>query len=226
MKKKKSSNSSSSRSGWLKLTLELIAVFVGITAGFFLNNFREDYADKQQEGKYLESFLTNVKSDSAEISNHIKANQNNVDISGRTVATMQAENMTWDSALAVIQVMASYNNLNLEDATYKSIVNSGNLGLIRDFEIREQLVNYYSFHEDIAYVEKVYNDYITTYVVPFVFENIDMITGEMPVHFRLDSREFRNVTSGYYVIASQKMELVLELDSVNNALKNALAAPK
>lgn len=43
------------RSHWLKLTLELIAVFVGITAGFFFENFREERANRIQEKKFLSS---------------------------------------------------------------------------------------------------------------------------------------------------------------------------
>ena len=74
--------------------------------------------------------------------------------------------------------------------------------------------------DDIRYVEEVYNSYITDYVVPFVFKNLDIISGNVPEDFDPGSREFRNITSGYYVLANQKMELILELDTVNNTLKN------
>jgi len=41
--------------GWLKLCLELIVVFVGVTAGFLFDSFREDRSDRRLEQKYLES---------------------------------------------------------------------------------------------------------------------------------------------------------------------------
>ncbi len=209
-------------SGWLKLVLELIAVFTGISAGFFFDNFREEKANQKMEQKYLESFHTNLASDSIEIQSHILANQNNLDISSRAVYNMQTEGISLDSSLAVIQVMASYNNLNLQDATYESIVNSGNLGLIRDFDIREQIVNYYRRLDDLQYVEDVYNNYINDYVLPFIFSNMDIISGEVTEEFNPGDREFRNLTSGYYVIANQNMEMLMSLDSVNHALKNSI----
>ena len=49
---------------WLRLSLELIVVFVGISAGFFVNNYQENKRDSKQEHKYLESFHKNLVVDS------------------------------------------------------------------------------------------------------------------------------------------------------------------
>jgi hypothetical protein len=209
--------------GWLKLSLELIVVFIGVSAGFLFDNFREDRSDRKLEEKYLESFYNNVSSDSAEIQSMIQSGQNNIDISRRAVDSMGAGTLSNDSALTVFSVMATYNNLNLEDATYESVVNSGNLGLIRDFEIREKIVYYYRSHEDMRYVEGVYNDYITNYIVPYGSRKLDFITGEFVEGFSVNDIEFRNITSGYYVLSRQKMELVHTLDSLNRDLRNSLA---
>jgi hypothetical protein len=220
---KNSMKEKSARSSWLKLFLELIAVFVGITAGFFVNSYGEKRANLELEHKYLTSISTNLKTDSIEINSLIEDSQNNVDISMRAVSTMQTEELTLDTALAVIQVMAAYNNLNLEDATYKSIVGSGYLGLIMDFETREQIVKYYSFLKDIQLAEEVYNNYITDYVLPFVFKNLDILSAEIVEDFDLGSLEFRNLTTGYYALASQKMALIVTMDSLNHSLKESVS---
>lgn len=224
MGKKAKERNQKTSTGWLKLSLELIVVFVGVSAGFLFDNFREDRSDRILEEKYLESFYNNVASDSAEIHSMIQSGQNNIDISRRAVDSMEAGTLSNDSALRVFSVMATYNNLNLEDATYESVVSSGNLGLIRDFEIIEKIVYYYRSHEDMSYVEGVYNDYITNYIIPYGSRNLDFITGEFVEGFSVNDIEFRNITSGYYVLSSQKMELVHTLDSLNRDLKNSLAA--
>ena len=162
--------------------------------------------------------------DSVEIQSMIQSNQNNIDISGRTVALMQAGTCTNDSALLVFSVMATFNNLNLVDATYESVVNSGNLGIIRNFEIRERIVYYYRSHDDMRYVEKVYNDYISSYILPYVTKKLDFIAGEFVEEFNVNDTEFRNITAGYYTLSHQKMELVHTLDSLNTDLKNSLVA--
>ena len=212
-----------SKTGWLRLSLELIVVFIGVSAGFLFDNFREERSNIKLEDKYLESFYNNVVADSVEIQSMILSNQNNIDISERSVASMQAGTITNDSALVVLSVMATYNSLNLENATYESVVNSGNLGLIRDFEISEQIVYYYRSHEDMRYVERVYNDYISNYILPYLNKKLDFISGQFVEDFTVNDIEFRNITAGYYILSSQKMELVHTLDSLNSDLKDSLA---
>ena len=223
MAKEKSENYAKGNAGWLRLILELIVVFIGVSAGFLFDNFREERSNIKLEDKYLESFYNNVVADSVEIQSMILSNQNNIDISERSVASMQAGTITNDSALVVLSVMATYTNLNLENATYLSVVNSGNLGLIRDFEISEQIVYYYRSHEDMRYVEQVYNDYISNYILPYLSKKLDFISGQFVEDFTVNDIEFRNITAGYYILSSQKMELVHTLDSLNSDLKDSLA---
>lgn len=213
-----------SKTSWLKLSLELIVVFIGVSAGFLFDNFREERSNSLLEDKYLESFYNNLLVDSVELQNMILSNQNNIYISGRTVALMQAGTCTNDSALLAFGVMATFTNLNMEDATYESVVNSGNLGLISDFGIREKIVYYYRSHEDMRYVESVYNDYISSYILPYLTRKLDFISGEFVEEFSANDIEFRNITAGYYTLSNQKMEIVQTLDSLNTDLKNSLAA--
>ena len=198
--------------------MELIAVFVGISAGFFVNSYQQTKSEQKQEVKYLESFQKNLVVDSIEIKTHIEEDQNNLDISKRAVFTMIEGPLNKDSALALMSVIASFNNLNMQNSTYESIVNSGNLGLISDYDLREKLVDYYRYQATIRDVEQVYNDYITDYVIPLFFDNIDMLAGTFAEDFSTESREFKNITAGYYMLVQQKMDVLLELDSVNNAL--------
>lgn len=223
MAKNKEKFIQSSRSNWLKLSLELIAVFVGISAGFLVNSYQEYKGERKLEQKYLENFQKNLVADSILIKRHITEDQNNLDISKRAAYTMTTEKLSMDSALVVLSVTATFNNLNMQNATYESIVNSGNLGLITDWELREELVNYYRYQQSIRDVEEIYNDYINTYVMPFLFRNVDLISGELSEDFQTDSRDFKNLTAGYYSLARQKMEVLMEIDSVNNALISALA---
>ena len=220
--KKKQVKRQGSKTGWLKLMLELLVVFIGVSAGFLFDSFREDRSDRALETQYLESLYNNVQADSAEIRLMIQSDQDNMDISRQAVSHMQEGTFTLDSATAIFGVMATFNFLNLEDASYLSIVNSGNLGLIRDFTLREKIVYYYRNYDDMRFVEQVYYDYVTNYILPYVTTNLDFLKGEFVNEFRVDDIEFRNMASGYYVLSSQKMEQVLLLDSLNNDLRIAL----
>lgn len=210
------------RISWLKLILELLVVFAGVTAGFLLNNFREDKLSREVEHIYLENLMSNLTADSIEIANHIAANQNNVDVSSRAVNSFSDAGISPDLALEALSVMVTFNDISLQDATYQSIVGSGNLGMISDIEFRMQLIAYYQFLEQVRTVETVHNDYISTYVLPYVMKNMDMTAGLPTEEFDPNSIEFKNLTGGYYVVENQKMEMSLELKVLNAQLKNRL----
>jgi hypothetical protein len=212
------------RSGisWLKLLLELLVVFVGVTSGFLLNNYREERVSKEFENIYLENLLINLKADSAEIGGNIEANLNNVDVARLAVTSFRENKTTNDQALDVLSVMVTYNDISLQDASYQSIVGSGSLGLIGNIGLRMHLIEYYQFMDQVRSVEAVHNEYITSYVLPFVMKNMDMTGGRLIENFDLNSIEFRNLTGGYYVIENQKMEMSITLDSLNARLKERL----
>jgi hypothetical protein len=67
------------------------------------------------------------------------------------------------------------------------------------------------------------NNYINDYIIPYLFDKIDLITGDMSDDFDPMSREFKNMTGGYYVLMDQKVDLILDLDSLNHALISNLA---
>ena len=214
MKKKKGRGIS-----WLKLLLELLVVFVGVTAGFLLNNLREERVNREVEHIYLENLMSNLTADSIEITNHIAANRNNVEMSRRAVESFSDDGISADLALGALSVMVTYNDISLQDATYQSIVGSGNLGKISDLEFRMQLIAYYQFLDQVRTVETVHNDYISTYVLPFVMKNMDMTAGRLIENFDPNGIEFKNLTGGYYVLENQKMDMSLELEALNAQLK-------
>lgn len=208
------------RSNWLKLILELIAVFVGITAGFFFENFRQDRADRLQEHKFMVSFLNNVKTDSSVIHTSLDNFQNNLDISLRTLEAMDTSDITIDSAMLMMGVIGTYDDMFLQDATYASIISTGKLDLIRDYELRDNILKYYQSVKSMQFVEGLYNHYLNTLLFPYIYDHMDFLTGET-YHFDPNGREFRNVSMVYYVMVDARVNQMKELDSLNMVLIDA-----
>jgi hypothetical protein len=211
------------RGHWLKLSLELVAVFVGITAGFFFENYREERANRIKEQKFLVSILENVKADSIVIHSHLDNFKNNLDISTRTVASLNSGPIAKDSAIAMMGVMGTYDGLILQDATYESIINSGNLELIRDFLVRENILKYYQSVKSLQYVKGIYDQYIDNFIFPYIFDNLDFVSGVTADDFDPDSREFRNISAVYYTMVDARVSLANELDSLNLILIESLS---
>ena len=54
--------------------LEGLMIFVAVSMGFIAENVREHFTDKERELKYVEAFVNDLKSDTADISITLKAN--------------------------------------------------------------------------------------------------------------------------------------------------------
>lgn len=45
---------------WTALLLEMVVVFLGVTAGFLLNSWQSERADRELEQKYIADFIDDV----------------------------------------------------------------------------------------------------------------------------------------------------------------------
>ena len=67
MAKSTSNQQKKNRTNWKHLFFELVVVFLGVTAGFLLNNWQLQRQDQNLEQKYLNSFLEDVNSNITEL---------------------------------------------------------------------------------------------------------------------------------------------------------------
>ncbi len=58
---------------WKKLFFELIVVFLGVKAGFLLNNWQLEKQDELLEKKYMNGFLQDVNTNITELKTAIKS---------------------------------------------------------------------------------------------------------------------------------------------------------
>ncbi len=57
----------------MKLLLELLVVFLGVTAGFILNNWRVQRVERELEAKYITGFLRDVNSNITDLESFIES---------------------------------------------------------------------------------------------------------------------------------------------------------
>ena len=71
MKKIKSEKLNINKYNWGRLGLELIVVFLGVSSGFLLNNWRMEKQETQLKHKYISGFLQDVNNNIPEFKNEI-----------------------------------------------------------------------------------------------------------------------------------------------------------
>ena len=63
---------------WKNHLVELLVVFIGLTAAFGLNNWRDKIADAELEKRYLESIEIDLESDMTQLDQLIKVVEKNL----------------------------------------------------------------------------------------------------------------------------------------------------
>jgi len=200
----KNNNCKASNYDWGRLILELFVVFLGITAGFVLNNWREGKSSKELESKYIESFMTDVESNIEELENAWTSDSIWLKKAKPILGQMAVEELNVDSAKRLISMVVQVSKIEIHTTTYTDMVNSGNMKIIRSFNLKKEIVDYHIALEGLAFVEKYVEKHFSSFVLPFVFNKFDILKGEFIDNNILHTPEFSNIIAGYTSMIQQR----------------------
>ena len=175
---------------WGKLGLELLVVFLGVSSGFLLNNWRERQQEQKLEQKYIKGFLKDVGANEEQLKKMIAADSLWLDQSTQNVLAMRGDSLLLDSAEAVTKKIIGINRVQFYEGTYRDITNSGNLNIIRDFELRSGIVDYQIALNDVRFVDDYFYQFFNDFVMPFVLANFDVLTASFKDESSYKTMEF------------------------------------
>jgi len=128
-----------------------------------------------------------------------------------------------DSAASAIALVASISKSILQMNTYKDIVNSGHMNLLRDFDLKEKLVKYYSSVEGIEFIDDYVYSFYNKVVTPFIFSEFDIVKNEFVNPGIVKSVRFSNVITGYYALVQLRNSFHSDILVQSLALKSELS---
>lgn len=207
---------------WEKLSLELVAVFLGVTAGFVLNNYQVEHQERRLEQKYLAGFLQDVGYNTTELENSILADSVWLARAKPLLLLLQASSLPTDSGQTAIHLIASTSSIEFNTGTYTDITNSGNLNLISDFQLKDMLVDYQIGINGVHFIDNYFYQYFSDFVMPFMFREYTVLKNEFQDPQIITSIEFSNVFAGYYSMVQQRKVAYEGLLVKSKALKTKL----
>ena len=201
---------------WTNHLIELAVVFVGITAAFMLENWREHRKERQSERKYLDSFFDDLTADAEVLRAIIPSNQAKLERAARFLwVEMKTPGWPLDSAAAMLANMMTVDPFQRKKSTYESVKNSGSLGVLSDYAMRQEIVLYYDSFEEVGTKEKLYFDWLNAYVMPFINNNVDLVTQRILSEPAVRSPMFKNLLVGYYALLQQNLETYKHMNQMN-----------
>ena len=133
-------------SNFKKYALDFIVVFLGISVSFGLNNLNEKRKDRVSEKNYYENLLEDARQDLSNLENQIMVCKQRLDASNEILILVQnnssIKEIVSNSFNAIRQMSNHFKPI---DATYEDLKSSGNLKLIQDNSLKNEILNYYSY---------------------------------------------------------------------------------
>ena len=93
----------------------------------------------------------------------------------------------------------------LRTDTYPSMTSGGNLNLISDFELMQDLITLYKTFRDSKIQDDVYWEYMNEYVIPFLYKQADRATQKLDSPKILNTLKFQNLIIGYPILLRQNL---------------------
>lgn len=209
---------------WGKLGLELLVVFLGMTAGFVLNNWQEKEKEEIIEQKYLNSFVKDVDENINGLLKFIESDSIWLAEIQPNLIAIREKTLTTDSATIVFNKILVMDKVTFYSGTYEDITNSGSLNLIQNFELKTKIVDYNLKIEGVEFIDNHFYNYFNEHVMSFVFAEYDVLKGKLKNPDVIYTIQFSNVLAGYYSMVGQRYLSYKEFLAENYLFKKELVS--
>ena len=178
-RKKRKAKSNLNNHNWGKLSLELIVVFLGVTAGFLLNNWRMSTHDKQLEKSYLEGLVEDATQNQIKIQGSITLDSLWLSRASPLLSIFAKGIFPIDSAKSAIELMIIFHRFEANTNTYQNIINSGNMNIIKNFDLRKQIIDYQDAINGLNTLDEIYYTFYRDYTIPLTIKEFNLSSGTL-----------------------------------------------
>lgn len=210
-----------SLTNWRHYLLELCVVFFGVTAAFVLHSWRDNHQISALQDNYLQGVHSDLEQDRASLQEGISMLQENKRMLEKFLSGPR-ENWSIDSTSTVVANSLALASFDGKSTTYESLKFSGHLSHIKDFDLRNLIVNYYESFSNVQKVEELLHYWVTQNLTPFYIENFDMMRFRFRDDTVLDDVRFKNRMFGLRVLLMQNLTAYRELLAANEKLLERL----
>ncbi|MCR9182836.1 MAG: hypothetical protein NXH73_07915 [Flavobacteriaceae bacterium] len=191
---------------WPEKVIDFLIVIFGITIAFQLNNWNEIRKSELKERNYIQSFYEENIDNETNLNNALSfslSNKKNIDT---LIHIIQSKNYSDRRIQTLLQSMLQISNFTPITTTMENITSSGEFELIKDIDLRKEIINSYNTHNTTLKLEGLLLDHLNDYVIPFYFENIRFADSHPLDKDLINTPLFENIVFGYSVLLNQQIE--------------------
>lgn len=148
---------------------EILIVIIGISLAFAMNKWGEERSNKAQKEQYIINLKQDIEADKEQLAANLVIIKEKIVQADEVISILGKEVPNKNKRLQAVYSIAQLTNFTPKDYTHQTLVNSGDLKLMNDFELKTTIQKHYSDYKTIldAYErqEIINKDYIGKYFI-------------------------------------------------------------
>lgn len=182
-----------------KYTLgEIIIVIIGISIAFALNSWAAANKEKKSKKQYLESILTDVKSEINGLAADTIAFDQKMNSMHGIYEAFGRNSDRLDTLTGRFFEIPNAISFEPNDVTYRTLINSGNIGILSNFNLTKALEAHYANHAKINQAYKRQTSIIENYFGPMMIYDLEYISPRVIDPSIFEKKETRNIINSMY----------------------------
>ena len=143
------------RKKWTHYLFEFLMLFLAISAGFLVENWREHYVENKREKEFIRSYIEDLRQDTAKINANIKLRSAKTLIIDSLMKLLNSPDPNQDGASAYYFGRRTTRSTlyQANDRTIKQLKNAGGLRLIRNQKASNAIMTYDQANDYIVYLQ-------------------------------------------------------------------------
>ena len=189
---------------------EVLIVIIGITIAFGINKSADLRKDNQLKKQYLLNIVKDLEEDKEELDSIIKKLDDKIAVIGGITPGLLTDTDTENKIAQNLYKISTVIDFNPNNITYLSLINSGDMKLINDFELKKTIEKHYSstykiLSKDYERQEAISRKYLADYFIDHLdFDRLK--TGNSPFENKKRLKRILNSIYGTCLIKKQSSE--------------------
>lgn len=181
---------------WLNHFLEFSVVLIGILIAFQLNTCAANKKDRSLVREHLYNLKEETTTNQFFLEKSIQQAQiNDAKVDSLLLLTMQSNNYEQINSLAIDLLNMGYNYFRKN--AYNTLIQSGDIRLIKDFELKNNIINLYEYYNWVQGIDEVNIDAYSKNFNPYVMQNLDLLSTKVQDPEVYQSLRFKNAIATY-----------------------------
>lgn len=205
---------------------EIVLVVIGILIALSINNCNDEQSKRKAELIFYRNTKQQLLDDANNIAGELKSNTLYTEQFRYAIKLIQANDKSKKDSLGKIAVnLMTYSDFDGQGNIYETMVNSGDLKLLKNTKIIEKLRRLEETYFYLNRIENIHFDVIKS-MIPEIFQNIRLSTGKIENEDYLYGFKFENIFVITHHITYEKDEvynrIINEIESIVQLIDNEI----